>query len=120
MHPDEFLVVARKLLDESATDNADAYMRTVVNRAYLAALLTAALHLRSAQGTVFPNNHRFYSMVEEELQNLIGEKACDMLYTLRCWRSEADYELQGQIGRVPAAKSIHVASGLIALVQEKF
>jgi hypothetical protein len=119
MHPDEFLMVARELLDENATDHSEAYMRTVVNRAYLATLLITALHLQSAQGAAFPNTHRYYSMVEEELQKLIGEKASDMLYKLRCWRSEADYELQGRIGRIPAAKSIHVASGLIAMVQEK-
>jgi hypothetical protein len=119
MHPDEFLVVARELLDENATDHSEAYMRTVVNRAYLAALLTAALHLRSAQGTTFPDNHRYYSMVEEELQKLIGENASDMLFKLRCWRSEADYELQGRIGGVQAAKSIFVAYGPIAKVQEK-
>jgi len=119
MDPGEFIVVTRQLLKEDEVGHAEANMRTVVNRAYLAALLVTAFYLQSAQAISFPNSYKYYSMVEDELANQIGEKGSDFLKKLRRWRSEADYEMLSTIDEVTANESIQVAYELISIVKKK-
>jgi len=119
MDPGEFIVVARRLIKEDAVGHAEANMRTVVNRAYLAALLVTAFYLQSAQGVSFPNSYKYYSMVEDELARQIGEKGSDLLNMLRLWRSVADYEMLSTIDEATANESIQVASELISMVKKK-
>jgi hypothetical protein len=116
MDPGEFIMVARQLIKEDALGHAEANMRTVVNRAYLAALLVTAFYLQSVQAISFPNSYKYYSTVEDELAKQIGEKGSDLLKKLRRWRSEADYEMLSTIDEVTANEPIHVATELISLV----
>jgi hypothetical protein len=119
MDPGEFIVVAQQLIKEDAVGHAEANMRTVVNRAYLAALLVTAFYLQSAQAISFPNSYKYYSMVEDELVKQIGEKGSDLLKKLRRWRSEADYEMLSTIDEVTANESIQVATELISIIKKK-
>lgn len=119
MDPDEFLVMAQDLMLLQPINRSEAYARTVVNRAYLGALMATAIRLQSSLGITFQRSHNFYSNVEETLGETIGHRASRKLAQLRRWRLDADYDLSDPANPSLAKESLHLASELIAMINEK-
>ena len=76
-------------------------LRTVVNRAYLEALLFLADALRRFRADAYPRDHMYYEMVESDLHDMGGGRLRHRLSSLREWRTEADYELSHDIPSSP-------------------
>jgi len=120
LDPRDFIDLARELLDGIEDDDApQSSIRTVVNRAYLGALLFSAEALMRATGVVFPRDHTYYELVESDLFDIGGGRLKDRLASLREWRTMADYELDQDINPRMSLDSIALANQLVTEIEAK-
>jgi hypothetical protein len=121
LDPRDFIGLAQDLLDGIVGDGApQSTHRTVVNRAYLGALLFSAQVLTGAKGAVYPRDHTYYEKVESDLYDVVGGRLKDRLTSLREWRTMADYEMAQDINPRMSADSIALANYLVTEIEAKF
>ena len=111
--------MAQSLVLWQPVDGEEARTRTVVNRAYLGALMATAKQLQSAFGITFQRSYNFYMKVEEELRETIGHRASRKLAQLRGWRLDADYDLSNPAEPSLAKRALHLGNELKDLVKAK-
>lgn len=119
MDPRDLIRLAQDLLEGVEGEDApQASLRTVVNRAYLGALLFSAEALRGAKGAIYPRDHTYYERVESDLYD-IDRGLRERLWSLRQLRAEADYELSHDIQPGMSSDSLALADHLVTEIREK-
>lgn len=92
--PSDFLDFCGKLLEDSNALNEEALFRTVVNRCYIAAFMTAKRFLERNGMSEFKNNHEDYKLVEKYLSTFFpkkGHRLKHQMSGLRTARWKVDY-----------------------------
>ena len=111
MDPRDFIRLAQDLIEGVAEDDApQSSLRTVVNRAYLGALLFSAEALGRYRGAPFPRDHTYYEMVESDLYDIGGGRLRERLWSLR---------LTHDIPSGMSTDSIALANQLVMEIQDK-
>jgi len=119
LDPREFIELAQDLLDGVAEDDApQSSLRTVVNRAYLGALLFSDYALTRYKGATYDRNYTYYESVENDLHD-IDSGLRERLWSLRQLRTEADYELAHDILSGKSRHSITLANELVTEIHDK-
>jgi hypothetical protein len=120
LDPREFILLAEDLLKRIEEEDApQPSLRTVVNRAYLGALLFSADALERFRIAPYPRDVTFYGLVENDLYDNVGGRLRERLNILRSWRTRADYELTEDIDMSMSVESITLANELVVGIQEK-
>ena len=120
MDPQDFIQIAQDLLEGIEEDDpSQCSLRTVVNRAYLGALLFSADALSGFRAAPYPRDTTFYELVENDLYDIVGGRLRERLNSLRSWRTVADYELADDINMSMSVESITLANELVVGIQEK-
>ena len=120
MRPLAFLELAEELATGDEGQKRESVLRTVVNRAYLGALLEAARYMEPVREKAYPQNRYFYTNVEDDLGRHIGPGAKDKLTTLREYRAEADYEITIPLRELLPERSVRLSREIAKVVKEKF
>ena len=90
----QLLSLAGHLLDNSGNlpGGEEGIYRTVINRAYYAALNTAAVYIRDVVGDDVPDDSKYHPQVKMHFKN--DRAKFELLETLRKKRDKADYSLE--------------------------
>jgi len=119
LEPLAFLDFARELLHEAARASEEPKRGTVVNRAYLGALLESARRLEPLRAGPYPTNARFYGEVAADLGSHVGAGGKDKLGTLRNYRRKADYEIKTAIPDWMPSRTVSLAEEIARVLREK-
>ncbi|HEX6750404.1 MAG TPA: hypothetical protein VF092_24130 [Longimicrobium sp.] len=93
--PEEWLAVAEVCCGKIPSVNREALLRTALNRAYYAALLTLKLRIESAQGEGAVPNWQTHDAIKQAVRmgGLTFNEIARRLNELRLLREQADYVL---------------------------
>ena len=120
MEPTAFVDFAKGLLQEAQATGDEPKLRTVVNRAYLGALLESARNLEPLRVESYPPTGRFYGLVERDLGSEVGPGAGSKLATLRDYRKDADYDITNALPSWMPGRAVGVAEEILRVLREKF
>ena len=114
-NPDDFLILANKLIDDNDYTDESRY-RTVIGRAYYSAFLTAYKKFLE-KGRNFPNVDRIHMDVRKALQNEMSKIGNKLEKLHEDYRVPSDYYLVEHIDRRMAEDSIRLSQIIISAIK---